>query len=88
MFVSSKSHVVVKFAVVSKKEKAELICQLSNKKLAYNKLSHISGWVVPCLYGEYEWFSEQALILSKEGQSLPCLEKFALLSLIERYGIS
>ena len=34
VFASSKSHVVVKFAAVPKKDKAELIRQLSNEKLA------------------------------------------------------
>ncbi len=47
VYASSKSHVVVKFADVPKKDKAELKCQLSNEKIAYNKLSRITGWVVP-----------------------------------------
>jgi hypothetical protein len=84
VFASSKSHVVVKFAVVPKKDKAELIRQLSNEKLAYNKLNRITGSVVPRLYGEYEWYGGRALVLSKEGRSL---EKFTSLSLIERYGL-
>ena len=87
VFASSKSHVVVKFASVPKKDKAELIRQLSNEKLAYNKLNRISGWIVPRLYGEYEWHGGRALVLSEEGQSLSYLEKFSSLSLIERYGL-
>lgn len=86
VFASSKSHVVVKFAVVPKKDKAELIRQLSNEKLAYNKLSRITGWVVPRLYGEYEWYGGRALVLSEEGRSLSYLDKLRSLSLIERYG--
>jgi hypothetical protein len=75
---------VVKFAAVPKKDKAELTRQLSNEKLAYNKLNRISGWIVPCLYDEYKWSGGRALILSEEGRSLG---KFASLSLIERYGL-
>lgn len=88
MFASSKSHVVVKFDVVPKKDKAELRRQLNNEKLAYNKLSRITGWVVPRLYGEYEWYGGRALVLSEEGQSLSYLDKFTSLSLLERYGLS
>ena len=87
VFASSKSHVVVKFAVVPKKIKAELIRQLSNEKLAYNKLRRITGWVVPRLYGEYEWYGGRALVLSEEGRSLSYLDKFTSLSLIERCGL-
>jgi hypothetical protein len=76
VFASSKSHIVVKFATVPKKDKAELIRQLSNEKLAYNKLNRITGWIVPRLYGEYEWYGGRALVLSKEGQSLSHLENF------------
>jgi hypothetical protein len=88
VFASSKSHVVVKFDVVPKKDKAELRRQLNNEKLAYNKLSRITGWVVPRLYGEYEWYGGRALVLSEEGQSLSYLDKFTSLSLLERYGLS
>ncbi len=70
-----------------KEDKGELIHQLSNKKLAYSKLNRISGWIAPCLYGEYEWYGRQALILSEEGQPLSYLEKFISLSLLERYGL-
>jgi hypothetical protein len=87
VFASSESHVVVKFAAVPKKDKAELTRQLRNEKLAYNKLSRIAGWVVPRLYGEYEWYGRRALVLSDEGRSLSYLEKFTSLSLIERYGM-
>jgi len=78
VFASSKSNVVVKFAVVPKKDKAELIRQPSNEKLAYNKLSRITGWVVPHLYGEYEWYGGRALVLSKEGRSLSLIERLIL----------
>lgn len=87
VFASSKSHLVVKFAVVPKNDKAELIRQLSNEKLAYNILRHITRWVVPRLYGEYEWYGGRALVLSEEGWSLSYLDKFRSLSLIERYGL-
>ncbi|KAI0289072.1 hypothetical protein BC826DRAFT_1188019 [Russula brevipes] len=86
VYSSSKSCVVVKFAVVPKKDKAELGRQLSNEKAAYHtsKLRHIAQWVIPRLYGEYEWFGGRALILADEGQSLSHLEEFVSLPLIER----
>jgi len=84
MYLSTKSHVVVKFAVTPGKDKAELKRQLTNKRTAYNKLSHITGWVVPCLYGEYAWHGRRALLLSDEGLSLS--GTFTLLLLVERYG--
>jgi hypothetical protein len=40
---ASKSHVVVKFAAVPKKDKAELVRQLSNEKAAYKKLNRFAG---------------------------------------------
>jgi hypothetical protein len=86
VFVSSKSHVVVKFDFVPKKDKAELIRQLGNEKLVYIKLSRIAGWVIPRLYGEYEWYGGCALILSDEGKSFSHLDNFTSLPLIERYG--
>ena len=73
VFVSSKSRLVVKFATMPKKNKTELIRQLSNEKRAYNKLNQISGWIIPRLYGEYEWHGGRALVLSEEGQSLSYL---------------
>lgn len=84
VFVSSKSHVVVKFAVVPKKDKVELVRQLSNEKAAYEKLNRIAGWIVPRLYGKYEWHGGRALIFSDKGWSL---EHFTSLSLIERYDL-
>ncbi|KAI0272857.1 hypothetical protein BGY98DRAFT_1000782 [Russula aff. rugulosa BPL654] len=84
VFASSKSHVVVKFAAVPKKDKAELVRQLSDEKAAYKKLNRIAGWIIPRLYGEYEWHGGRALVLSDEGQSLSHLEDFKSLSLIER----
>ena len=88
VFASSKSHVVVKFAVVPKKDKAELIRQLGDEKAIYEKLNRISGWIIPRLYGEYEWHGGRALVLSDEGLSLSesRLETFTSLPLIERYG--
>jgi hypothetical protein len=74
-------------SLVPKKNEAELIRQLSNEKLAYKKLSRITGWVVPRHYGEYEWYGGRALLLSEEGRSLSHLEKLTSLSLIERYGL-
>ncbi|KAH9967188.1 hypothetical protein BC827DRAFT_573120 [Russula dissimulans] len=84
VYASSKSQIVIKFAAVPKKDKAELEHQLNTEKVAYQRLSQIAGWVVPRLYGEYRWFGGRALILSDEGQSLSHLEKFGSLSLIER----
>ncbi|KAI0272873.1 hypothetical protein BGY98DRAFT_1179060 [Russula aff. rugulosa BPL654] len=63
---SSRSHVVIKFAAVPKKDKAELVHQLSDEKAAYEKLNRIAGWIIPRLYGEYEWYGGRALILSDE----------------------
>ncbi|KAH9954360.1 hypothetical protein BC827DRAFT_969578 [Russula dissimulans] len=84
VYSSSKSRVVVKFAVVPGKDKAELKRQLTNEKIAYKKLSRIAGWVIPRLYGEYEWHGGRALVLSDEGLSLS--GTFPSLLLIERYG--
>ena len=86
VFASSKSRVVVKFAVVPKKDKTELIRQLGDEKAAYEKLNRIAGWIIPRLYGEYEWHGGRALVISDEGRSLPNLETFESLPLIERYG--
>lgn len=74
---------VVKIAVVPKNDKAGLIPQLNSEKLAYNKLRRITRWVVPRLYGEYEWYGGRALVLSEEGRSLPYLDQFRSLSLVE-----
>ena len=87
MFASSKSHVVIKFAAVPKKDKAELVHQLSDEKAAYEKLNRIAGWIIPHLYGEYEWYGGRALILSDEGRSLSHLQDFKSLPLIEKYGL-
>jgi hypothetical protein len=85
VFASSESHVVVKFAVVPKKDKAELVRQLTDEEAAYKKLNRIAGWIIPRFYGEYEWHGGRALILSDEGRSLSHLENFTSLPLIERY---
>ena len=87
VYSSSKSHVVVKFAAAPNKDKATLKRQLTNEKMAYNKLSRITGWIVPRLYGEYEWHGGRALVLSDEGRSLSHLGEFKSLLLIERYGM-
>jgi len=88
VYASSKSHIVIKLAAVPNKNKAELLRQLSNEKAAYNKLKHISGWIIPRLYGEYQWPGGRSLVLSSEGRSLSSLETFTILSLMERYGLS
>jgi len=85
VYASSKSHIVVKFGVVPKKDKAEVERQLINEKNAYHKLSPISGWAVPRFYGEYKWYGGRALVFSDGGQSLSDLEDFTSLSLVERY---
>ncbi|KAI0272872.1 hypothetical protein BGY98DRAFT_1099750 [Russula aff. rugulosa BPL654] len=84
VFASSKSHVVVEFAAVPKRDKAELVERLSDEKAAYEKLNRIAGWIIPRLYGEYEWHGGRALVLSDEGRSLSHLEDFKSLPLIER----
>jgi len=88
VYASSKSRIVIKFAAVPKKDKAELERQLNTEKAAYKKLSLITGWVIPRLYGEYRWFGGRALVLSHEGQSLSDLEKFGSLPLIERWDVN
>jgi hypothetical protein len=85
VYGSSKSPVIVKFAAVPKKDKAELERLLSNEKVAYEKLNRISGWIVPRMYGEYYWYGGRALVLSDEGPSLSHLENFTSLWLIQRY---
>ena len=85
VYASSRSHVIVKFATVPKKDKAELERQLSNEKAAYDKLTLLARLVVPLCYGEYVWYGGRALVLSDEGQSLADLEmEFASLGLVER----
>jgi len=64
VFASSESYIVVKFAAVPKKNKAELLRQLSNEKAAYHKLKLVTGWIVPRLIGEYKWYGGRSLILS------------------------
>src|SRR5712672_315993 len=53
VYASTVSRVVVKFASVPTKPKAELERQLVNEKVAYDRLIVLVGWVVPILYGEY-----------------------------------
>jgi len=85
VYASTVSRVVVKFASVPKKPKAELERQLVNEKVAYDRLAVLTGWVVPIFYGEYLWYGGRSLVLSDEGPSLAALEmKFESLWLIER----
>jgi len=85
VYASNVSRVVVKFASVPKKEKAELERQLMDEKVAYDRLTLLTGWVVPILYGEYLWYGGRSLILSHEGPSLDALKmEFESLGLIER----
>jgi len=84
VYAPSELHVVVKFAAVSKKDKAELELKLNNEKAAYHKLSRHTRWVVLRHYAEYEWFGRRAPVLSDEGQSSSHLKKFSSLSLIEK----
>ncbi|KAI0255086.1 hypothetical protein BJV78DRAFT_1279691 [Lactifluus subvellereus] len=85
VYASSRSHVIVKFATVPKKERAELERQLRNEKAAYDKLTLLTRLVVPLCYGEYVWYGGRALVLSDEGQSLAALGmEFASLELVER----
>ncbi|KAI0253725.1 hypothetical protein BJV78DRAFT_163667 [Lactifluus subvellereus] len=85
VYASSRSHVIVKFATVPKKDRAELKRQLRNEKAVYDKLALLTRLVVPLCYGEYVWYGGRALVLSDEGQSLAALEmEFASLGLVER----
>ena len=70
MYGSSRSHLIVEFAEVPKKDKAELEPQLRNEKDAYDKLYRITGLVVPRCYRKYVWFGGRALVPSDEGPSL------------------
>ncbi|KAI0247006.1 hypothetical protein BJV78DRAFT_84068 [Lactifluus subvellereus] len=85
VYASSRSHVIVKFAKVPKKDKAELERQLRNEKAAYDKLALLIRWVVPHCYGEYLWYGGRSLVLSEEGPSLSALGmEFVSLGLVER----
>jgi hypothetical protein len=85
VYASSKPRIVVKFAKVAKKKKAELERQLGNEVAAYEKLVRLTRWVAPICYGEYKWYGGRALILSEEGPSLEDLEMdFMSLDLVER----
>jgi len=85
VYASTVSRVVVKFASVPTKPKAELERQLVNEKAVYDRLTVLTGWVVPILYGEYLWYGGWSLVLSDKGPSLAALEmKFESLWLIER----
>lgn len=69
VYVSTKSHVMVKFAYYPDKDKAELERMLTNERAAHNKLQLLAGWAIPRCYGEYLWYGGRALVLSHEGPS-------------------
>jgi len=88
VYGSSSSRVVVKFARVAGKDKAELELQLKGEKAAYARLTCLTGWVVPVCFGEYLWYGGRSLVLSHEGPSLAALRmEFTALGLIERYEL-
>jgi hypothetical protein len=70
VYASSRSHLIAKFAVVPKKDTAELERQLRNENDAYNKLHRLTRLVVPRCYGEYVWYGGRALVLSDKGPPL------------------
>jgi hypothetical protein len=82
VYASSKSDIIIKFGTIPRKDKAEVKWQLKNEIAAYGKLGQIAGWVVPQLYGEYEWYGGRALMMTNGG---PSLEAFTSLCLIQRY---
>ena len=84
VYGSSKSHIIIKFSIVPQQNKAKLERQLRHEKAAYDKLRHLGGWVVPHLYGEYEWYGGRALVMSDCGSSLAGLNDFASLHLLQR----
>jgi hypothetical protein len=84
VYASSRSHLIVKFAVVPKKDKAELERQLKNEDI-YDKLSRLTRLAVPRYYGEYVWYGGRALVLSDKEPSLSDLGmEFTSLGLVER----
>jgi hypothetical protein len=87
VYASSKSHIVIKFGAVPRRDRDELNRQLINERSAYDKLRPIAGWVVPNLYGEYEWYGGRALVLSDGGSILSDLEDFSSLWLMQRYDL-
>ena len=85
VYASSRSHIIIKFAIVPKKDKVELEGYLENEKAAYDKLLRLTGWAIPRCYGEYLWYGGRALVLTYEGSSLENLKmKFTSLGLVER----
>jgi hypothetical protein len=85
VYTSSRSHIIVKFAVVPKKDKAELEGYLKNEKAAYDQLFPLIGLAIPRCYGEYLWYGGRALVLTDEGPSLANLKmEFTSLGLVER----
>ena len=85
VYASSRSHIIIKFATATKKDKAELEGYLENEKAAYDKLLPLTGWAIPYCYGEYLWYGGRALVLTNEGPSLENLKmKFTSLGLMER----
>jgi hypothetical protein len=85
VYASSRSHLIVKFAYVPEKDKAELERQLRNENDAYNKLYPLTRLVIPHCYGEYVWYGGRALLLSDEGPLMSSQEmEFTSLGLVER----
>jgi hypothetical protein len=85
VYVSTKSHVMVKFAYHPMEDKAELERMLTNERAAHDKLQPLAGWAISRCYGEYLWYGGRALVLSHEGPSLLDLGNgFASLRLDER----
>jgi len=81
VYASSKSDIVIKFGVIPQKDRAEVERQLRNEAAAYDKLGRIAGWIVPHLYGEYQWYGGRALVMSNGGLSL---KDFTSLYLLQR----
>jgi hypothetical protein len=84
VFASSKSNIVIKFRpdTIPQNDNTEVERQVKNEIAAYEKLGRITGWVVPRLYGEYEWHGGRALVMTDGGSSL---EDFPSLCLVQRY---
>jgi len=80
VYASSKSDIVIKFGVIPQEDRAKER-QLRNEAAAYNKLGRIAGWIVPHLYGEYQWHGGRALVMSDGGTSL---KDFTSLYLLQR----
>jgi len=85
VYASRRSHIFIKFAIVPKKDKAELEGYRKNEKAAYDQLPPLTGWVIPRCYGECSWYGGRALVLTDEGRSLENLKMaFTSLGVVER----